>query len=93
MFKMKDKEINTLIYNPLILIEQDKKSDDDDDKEEQHTPKLPPGVPKMMGGLVLGGSNMMAELKAKQEKRKSMVKLILFVWFLIQWNPFIINVQ
>ena len=84
MFKVKDKEINLLlhtkrllIYNPLILIEQDKKSDDDDDKEEQHTPKLPPGVPKMMGGLVLGGSNMMAELKAKQEKRKSMVKLIL----------------
>ena len=84
MFKVKDKEINLLlhtkrllIYIPLILIEQDKKSDDDDDKEEQHTPKLPPGVPKMMGGLVLGGSNMMAELKAKQEKRKSMVKLIL----------------
>ena len=88
MFELKDKEINTLlhtqsllIYYPLILIEQDKKSDDDDDKEGQHTPKLPPGVPKMMGGLVLGGSNMMAELKAKQEKRKSMVKLILFFWF------------
>ena len=61
----------------VLFSDQEKKSEErEEDKEEESSPKLPAGVPRMVGGLPgLGGVNIMAELKAKQEKRKSMVSI------------------
>ena len=56
-----------------MIDQEEKKPDEEEKKEEPAVMRKPVGVPTMLGGL--GGTNMMAELKAKQEKRKSQVKL------------------
>ena len=56
-----------------MIDQEEKKPDEEEKKEEPAVLRKPVGVPTMLGGL--GGTNMMAELKAKQEKRKSQVKL------------------
>ena len=56
--------------------DEEKKNEETEENEEEPSPRLPAGVPRGVGGLPgLGGVNMMAELKAKQEKRKSLVSV------------------